>query len=195
MNFPFKHFAGDTLDFQVSVPDYPPSAGWTLVYRLTPRFTSPAQAPIEINASANADGTYQVQASPATTASWVAGAYGWTRWATKGGGAAVQTLASSDDQGELQVLANPRTSAAGADSRSHAKKMLELIEAALEAFAPGSTVKSYAIGTRTLTKADMPELLVLRDRYRNEVANEDAAARIAAGAPNPRNIGVRFNRV
>jgi hypothetical protein len=36
---------------------------------------------------------------------------------------------------------------------------------------------------------------VLRDRYRNEVANEDAAAKVAAGLGNPRNIGVRFNRV
>jgi hypothetical protein len=194
MNFPYKHFAGDTLDFQVSVPDYLPSAGWTLVYRLTPRFTSPAQAAIEINAIANSDGTYQVQASPATTAAWVAGAYGWTRWVTKGAGAAVQTLASSDDQGEVNVLANPRTSAAGYDSRSHARKMLESIETALEAFATSPVMKSYAIGTRQYMRADIPDLLVLRDRYRSEAANEDAAAQVAAGLGNPRNIGVRFNR-
>jgi hypothetical protein len=42
---------GDTLDFTDSVPEYPASDGWTLKYRLTPRFASPVQAPITITAS------------------------------------------------------------------------------------------------------------------------------------------------
>jgi hypothetical protein len=61
--------------------------------------------------------------------------------------------------------------------------MLESIETALEAFAANPVMKSYAIGTRQYMRADIPDLLVLRDRYRNEAANEDAAAKVAAGRP------------
>jgi lambda family phage portal protein len=43
-------------------------------------------------------------------------------------------------------------------------------------------------------RADIPDLLVLRDRYRHDVASESAAADIAAGQPNPRNVGIRFGR-
>jgi hypothetical protein len=106
MNFPQVHVAGDTLDFEVSVPDYPSTDGWTLTYYLTPRFTSPTQAPISVAASANADGTYQVQRSPAQTAAWAAGAYGWARIVSKTG--ARQTLTGSEDQGEVLVRAIPR---------------------------------------------------------------------------------------
>jgi hypothetical protein len=103
-----------------------------------------------------------------------------------------QTL---DESGPLLVKPDPALTAQGLDSRTHARKMLASIETALEAFAANPVMKSYAIGARQYMRADIPDLLVLRDRYRNEAANEDAVARIAAGAPNPRNIGVRFNRV
>lgn len=191
MNFPETIIAGDTLDFTVSVPDYPASAGWTLKYRLTPRFASPVQAAIAITATTNANGLdYNVQAAPSATAAYVPGEYTWARWVEKSG--ARQTL---DESGPLLVKPDPALTAQGLDSRTHARKMLALIETALEAFAANPVMKSYAIGARQYMRADIPDLLVLRDRYRNEAANEDAVARIAAGAPNPRNIGVRFNRV
>src|SRR5262245_43028338 len=170
MNFPYTHVAGDTLDFAVSVPDYPPSAGWTLKYRLTPRFSTPSQTPIDITASANPDGTYQLQQSPATTATWKAGAYGWSRWVEKVG--ARQTLTSSADQGEVQIRPDPSQSTQGQDSRSHARRMLEQIETALEALNVGA--KSYQIGLRSYTSRDLPELTQLRAQYRNEVRLEDA---------------------
>src|SRR3954468_18180912 len=122
MNFPFVQVAGDTLDMQVTVPDYPSTDGWTLKYRLTPRFSTPTQAPIDITATANADGTYQLQKAPSDTG-WVPGAYGWARGVEKSG--ARQTLTSSEDQGEVQVRQNPATTAQGYDSRSHERKLLE----------------------------------------------------------------------
>jgi hypothetical protein len=192
MNYHFVHVAGDTLDQQITVGDYPSSAGWTLKYYLTARFSAPTQAQIVLTAIANADGTYQLQASPTDTAAWQSGAYSWRRHVEKVG--ARQTLTSSDEEGEILVRANHVGLAQGADNRSHAKKMVELIETAIAAFGPGSTIKSYAIGTRQVTKADVPELLVLRDRYRWEAANEDAAADIAGGKANPRNVGIRFGR-
>jgi len=190
MSFPWVHVAGDTLDFEVSVPDYPATDGWTLKYYLTPRFAAPVQATIEITASGNADGTYQVQAGPATTSGWAVGAYGWSRLVEKAG--ARQTLTGSADQGEVQVRQNPATAAQGFDSRSHARRTLEAIEAVIEGRATRDQ-EEYTIGTRSLKRTPVAELLVLRDRYRREAASEDAAAQMSGGASNPRLVGVRFN--
>src|SRR5690349_1540482 len=182
MNFPFKQVAGDTLDFgPISVPDFPSTDGWTLKYFLTPRFTSPTQAQIVIVAVSNADGTYQLQSDPTTTSAWKAGAYGWSRRVEKTG--AQQTLTSSEDQGEVLVLARAEDRVQGYDSRSTARKMLEQIEAALLAFQDPS-VKSYTIGSRSMTREDVPNILLMRDRFRWDVDNEDSAAKIAAGLGN-----------
>lgn len=185
------HIAGDTLDFQVSVPDYPSSAGWTLKYRLTPRFTTPTQAPITLTAIANADGTYQVQESPANTQNWVAGFYTWSRWVEKVG--ARQTLT---ERGQLEVRPNPAASAQGLDTRSVARKMLDAVEAML---ANRSTqtqreLVSYTIGSRgqTFDPNDRASLVKELSFWKWQVANEDAREKIAAGLPNPRRIGIRF---
>jgi hypothetical protein len=182
-----EHIAGDTLDFLDDVPTYPPADGWTLKYRLVPRFTSPVQAPIDITASTS--GTqYRVQAAASVTAGWKAGAYSWARWVEKAG-----PIRQSLGEGQFKILPDPAAAAQGLDSRSHPRKMLEQIEAALEAFSIG--VKSYAIGSRQMTKQDIPEILTMRDRYKAEVASEDAAAQMASGQGNPRTFGVRFRRV
>src|SRR5262245_40456914 len=123
MKYHFVHVAGDTLDQLIVVPDYPSNAGWTLKYRLAARFTLPVQASIDITAATNPDGSYQLQAGPATTAGWSAGAYGWGRWVEKVG--ARQTLTSSQEEGEVLIRANPATAVQGADTRSHARKVLE----------------------------------------------------------------------
>lgn len=194
MNFVETHIAGDTLDFQVDVPDYPSGDGWTLKYRLTPRFTSPTQTPIELTAIANADGSYQVQAGPTATAAWTAGAYTWARWVEKSG--ARQTL---NERGQLEVRPNPATSAAGLDTRSHVRKVLEAIEACIESRASTTQreMVAYAIGNRSQQfdpQDNRAALLELRSKYLWLVANEDAREQIAAGQPNPRMVGIRFGR-
>jgi len=179
--------AGDTLDFLDSVPEYPPADGWTLKYQVVPRFTTPTQAPITLTASTSGS-DYRVQEAAGITASWKPGAYTWARWVEKAG-----PIRQSLGNGQLEVKTDPAAAVQGYDGRSHARKMLDAINAAMEAFSIG--VKQYTIGSRSMTKQDIPELLTLRDRYRAEVANEDAAAKVAAGLPNPRNVGLRFNRV
>lgn len=165
--------AGDTLDFTVEVPDYPAADGWTLKYRLTPRFSTPTQASITITAVANADGSrYDVQAAPATTAAWAAGAYTWARWVEKSG--ARQTLSES---GQLEVKSDPSATAQGFDSRSHARKTLEAIEAVIEGRASKDQM-SYAIGGRSLQRMPIDDLLKFRARYKAEVEIEE---RLASG--------------
>ena len=47
-----QHVIGDTLDQNISIPDYPASDGWTLKYRFTPRDSGGSA--IDITASSNA---------------------------------------------------------------------------------------------------------------------------------------------
>lgn len=162
--------AGDTLDFTTSVPDYPPADGWTLKYRLTPRFATPTQAPINLTATTSGS-DYLVQSAPATTALWVAGAYTWARWVDKSG--ARQTLSES---GDLLVKADPAATVQGHDARSHARIVLDAIEAVIEGRA-SKDQEEYTIGSRSLKHTPIADLIKFRGRYKAEVLNE----RIAAG--------------
>ena len=56
------------------------------------------------------------------------------------------------------------------DRRNHAEIMLDQIECLLENRAR-SDVESYSIGSRSITKMSVQELLEWRDYYRNEVRN------------------------
>ena len=179
--------AGDTLDFTVSVADYPASAGWTLKYRLTPRFATPVQAPVTLSATTNANGAdYNVQAAPATTAAWAAGIYAWARWVEKTG--ARQTL---DESGLLIVKADPSATAQGFDARGHARKVLDAIEAVIEGRATKDQ-EEYTIGNRRLIRTPLPELIKLRQLYRGEVASEEAAGNLIAGTALAAKLQVRF---
>ena len=161
--------AGDTLDFTVSVADYPATDGWTLKYRLTPRFSSPTQTPIDLTATTNADGSsYDVQASPTTTAGWKAGFYTWARWIEKAG--ARQTL---DESGQLEIKDDPSATAQGFDSRTHARIVLDAIEAVLEGRA-SKDQEEYTIGSRSLKRTPLKELREMRATYRAMVTTEEA---------------------
>lgn len=175
--------AGDTLDFTTSVPDYPASEGWTLKYRLAPRAAGTAY---DITATPSGD-DYLVQASAATTANYAPGDYTWTAWVEKAG--EVYTV----DRGQLEIRARSSTLAPGHDGRSHARKVLDAIEAVIEGRATKDQ-EEYQIRDRSLKRTPMAVLLKLRALYLNEVRREDDAANLAAGG-RPRNrILVRFGR-
>ena len=89
------------------------------------------------------------------------------------------------------ITVQPAFSASTLDSRSHARKVLANINAYLEN-ANNLTAAKYEIAGRSLQRISIAELLTLRDRYRAEVAREDAAANAARGLPNLRRIMVRF---
>ena len=76
-------------------------------------------------------------------------------------------------RGTLEVL--PRyDQAANLDDRSHARKVLEAIEAVIEGRATKDQ-EEYTIGSRTLKRTPVKELLELRDKYRGEVHAEELA--------------------
>lgn len=174
--------AGDTLNYTATVPQYPPGAGWTLRVRFVPRATGVGSG-VAYTATATTSGdVYTVQVPAAITATWAAGSYGWASWVEKA--AERYTLAS----GQLTVQADPAAAAVGADSRSHAERVLDAIEAVIEGRASQAQAEMQ-LGQRALKYIPMAELLAVRDRYRWEVRSQRAAAR---GMPGVGILNVRL---
>ena len=122
-----------------------------------------------------------VNVSAATSAAYVAGTYDWRARVTK------TTEVYTVGTGRITIKAS---FASALDARSSMRTALEAIEATLSGRTTSATAE-YEIAGRRLKYIPLPELLVLRDRYRIDVAREDAAARSAAGLPNPGRIQVR----
>lgn len=172
--------AGDTLDFTTTTPDYPASAGWSLVYKLIPRT---AGASYTITSTPDGD-AHRLQVGASVTATWSPGAYSWVAYATKAGER--YTL----NQGAITVLPDPG-SATSYEARSSARQALDAVEAYLRD--PNNIKASqYQIGGRQLSRFGLPELWRHRDRLRVEVSREEAAERAAAGLPSRSRVMVRF---
>jgi hypothetical protein len=193
------HTAGDTLEMSIAngnaitVADYPASDDWTLKYRLTPQFSTPTQAPIDITATTDTDGaSYKIEVSPAATATWKAGSYWWARWVEKVG---ARVMLERDQQ--LDILPDPAQSAQGEDRRTYARKMLEQIEAALlsRSLTAQREVLSYTIGTRSQTfdaAETKIELERLREQYKLEVMAEEGEQKLDAGGQGGRRMLARL---
>lgn len=170
--------AGDTLDFLDSVPEYPPADGWTLKYRLVPRFTTPTQLPITLTAT-TAGTDYRVQEAAGVTTDWKPGAYTWARWVEKAG-----PIRQSLGEGQLEIKSNPATVAQGFDGRSQAAKAVDDLEAAMATFnATSGRVKRYAIGSRQMEFETSDEIKSMLTFWRNKLTVEEANERLARGQP------------
>ena len=161
MSLPATLIAGDTLQFKRQLPDYLPSDSWQLKYSLVG--TAGAYS---FDASADGDGWLITVASDAT-ASWAAGRYTLTEYVTK---SSTRTTLASRTVVVSQDLAG---ASAGLDTRTHARKVLDAIEAWLESRAP--TTGEFQVAGRRLQNYPITDLLSLRDKYRAEVAREEAA--------------------
>lgn len=145
--------------------DYPAST-WTLTYYF--KKTGSTGANFSIAASADGD-NHAVNVAAATTAAYTAGDYTWAAIVTAG------SEVYEIDRGRLKLLAK-YNAAANVDDRSHARKTLEAIEAVLESRATKDQ-EEYTIGTRSLKRTPLKELIEFRDYYRGQVAMEDMLER------------------
>jgi hypothetical protein len=174
-------YAGDTLEFTTTVPNYPPADGWTLKYRLIPRVSG---TPILLTATTSG-ADYLIQQGPATTVAWAPGLYSWAAWVEKSG------ARHQVDQGQIEILPDP-SAASSRDDRSDASVALENVRAMIGNKA-SRDVQEYQIAGRALKHYTIPDLIALESKLKIDVANEQNAAAIAAGS-NPRLIRVRFQR-
>jgi hypothetical protein len=178
-----KLIQGDSLNFATTVPAYPPSAGWTLYYRLVPRSAGNAV----INLQAVVDGTsYRVLQTASQTALWAPDTYTWSSWVDKAG--ETYTVAS----GQITVVANPRLAQPGYDDRTQEEIDLEAVLAAIRARMTGGAVAEYAIRDRSLKYMAITELHAERNRLAVIVARQRRAKAITAGLGKAGRTGVRF---
>jgi hypothetical protein len=161
-----------------------PAPAWTLTYRF-----KNASGGFQIVADADGD-AFHVLLAPDDTAAFLAGDYEWG--ARVDDGSTFITVST----GSVRVL--PGFFAGDAsdpiDNRSHARKVLDAIQAVLEQRATVDQ-QEYTIGNRSLRRMSIADLLVFRDRYKAMVDSEEAAQDIAKGLGDPRRLYVRFNRV
>lgn len=78
------------------------------------------------------------------------------------------------------------------DGRSQAQKDLDAVQAAIRAIISGGAVAEYRIGTRSIKKYELSELLALESRLKAEVVREKKAEMVANGLGNPSSLFVRF---
>lgn len=180
MSHDWAHVIGDTLDQTDTADGYPASDGWTLKYWFIARDAGGSNIG-PLSATVNADGVrYDLQVAPAVTATWTAGYYTIYRAVEKSGARQNLDGESEDGAGQLRLLPNPATLAAGHDSRTHARKVLDAIEAVIENRATLDQ-ESYQINGRSLNRTPISELLKLRTIYRNEVDAEYRAKNDVTG--------------
>lgn len=171
--------AGDSWAWRDSYPDFKASDGWALAYSLV-------NATVKIDLPAlgiTADGAdFVIAVTASATAAYPPGDYKQVARASKGG--EVQTVGN----GLFEILPNLTVIA---DTRSHARKVLAAIEAVLEKRATLDQ-ENYTIGTRSLARTPIPELIKLRDLYRQEANAEKSAEAVAQGLSPSGRIQVRF---
>jgi len=132
-----------------------------------------------------ADDTYYVEVASATTASYADGDFIWNAFITRSSDAQRIRV----DTGRTTVVKNLANT--NADLRSHAKKVLDAIQAVLENRASVDQ-SSFSIAGRSLSRMSVDELLTFRDRYKVEYLQEIKEARIKNKQRSGNTIEVKF---
>lgn len=176
---PRQLIAGDTWAWERSLADYP-AGTYTAVW-----YFEGAAGSFSVTAGVNG-AAHTGSVSAAASAAYGPGRYKWSLVATK---VADSTRTTAED-GRVEIVMDP-AAAGRADRRTHARKVLDAIEAVIEGRA-SQDQQSYALSGRSLSRTPIPELLVLRDRYKAEVKREERAERIASGLPAGGRVMVRF---
>jgi len=173
--------AGDTITWRKTLADFPASAGWVLTYRLIN-----ASNKYDITAAADGD-THLVEVAAADSDDYVASDYTW-----------VSQVALGDErhtvaQGRITVLPDlAAVAAAGYDTRSTAKKTLELLDAAMLAHGSKAWTQEYEIAGRRMKFRSVSEFMSFRSKVMREVQGEENAERIKQGLKPKNKLNVRF---
>ena len=166
---PAQFTAGDRITWKRTDlgTDYAP-ASYSLKY--SARLENSGATEIEITASESGS-DYIVEVGQSTSASFKAGVYHWQAYITRTSDSERVTV----DSGTWEVLANRDVNAS--DPRNHVKRVLDSIEAVIEGRATRDQ-ENYSIQGRSLSRTPIPDLLILRDRYKAEYVREQRAERI-----------------
>lgn len=179
---PSNIIAGDQLAWKrTDLSDYPTADYW-LTYAA--RLEGDGATKISIDTT-GVDNEYKIVVGRLLTEEWPAGRYQWQAYITRKSDNERITI----DFGVWEVFADRLT--ATTDPRSHVKKVLDSIEAVIEGRATKDQ-ESYSIGNRSLAHTPIPDLLVMRDKYKAEWVSMQRAERAGRGLGNTSKIKVRF---
>lgn len=190
MRIPAAIQAGDTVSwFDASSTDTLgnalTSASWVLTYYL--RFNATHEAATVVG-SARTDGGWDFTISAATSAGFDAGTWYWQALATSGNDKLTLGAGSLTVKASLSYAGQ----AAAFDGRTQAEKDLDAVQAAIRSLVSGGAVQQYSIGSRSITKMRLSDLMELESKLKAEVNRERAAEKVAAGLGNPGAMFVRF---
>ena len=164
---PASILAGFTTEFTVPVPnEFNGGAGYALSMKLVSASATITVAAENFTAAGD---EFEAEIPAATTAAWHPGKYEWFAIATNG-----------DDKrnvgrGRVEILPDVQAATAGVDTRSHAARMVDLIQAMLEGRATTDQQEATLDGV-ALKRYTWDELAVLRAKYMSELSAEQARA-------------------
>jgi hypothetical protein len=172
--FPSYIVAGTTFDKIIVLTAYP-APDWEL--------TAILRGPESIDLTAEPDSTnHHFIIAADITKTWSPGEYWYSLRATDG------DVVVEVEAGKTTIKPNLALIADGYDGRSHVERVLAAIEAVLEKRATIDQER-YKINNRELWRTPVPDLLVLRDRYRAELRRMNAAR---VGGLFDQHVRVRF---
>lgn len=181
---PLRVAAGDSIKFTRTIPAYKASQGWSLKYSMR----GVVGSAIDFTSTASGD-DHLVQVDAGTTSGWPPGKY-FTQGRAIGPGGETHLIF----YGEIQVFPDLAIQPKEFDGRSHARICLDAIEAVLQQRATDDILGIKIEGTE-IGRLSVPQLLLFRDRYKQEVKSQEEQARNMAGKATGRNILVRFSPV
>lgn len=149
--------------------DYSPSA-YALTYEFHSDVGGGGSKKFTITAT-EADDTYYIEVGSSTTASYTPGDYVWEAYITR----SADSERIMVDSGRTEITINLANT--NADLRSHAKKVLDAIEAVIENRATIDQ-SSMSIAGRSLSRMNIDELMNFRMQYKTEYLKEIKLARI-----------------
>ena len=166
---PLEFIAGDRITWKRTDlgTDYAP-ASYSLKY--SARLENSGATEIEITASESGN-DYIVEVGQSTSVGFKAGIYHWQAYITRTSDSERITI----DSGTWEIKPNRDTTAS--DPRNHVRRVLDSIEAVIEGRATKDQ-ENYSIQGRSLSRTPIPDLLILRDRYKAEYIREQRAERI-----------------
>ena len=142
------------------VSDYPSIDGWALSYRVV------WLGGVTVTVALTADGSGWKALADAAT--WTVGQADWFLQATHA------TLGKTTvARGTFTVLPDPAAAGAGYDPRSHARKVLDAVEAAIEGRASKTDMETTLADGRSIRRLSHKELLDMRDSYAAKVRAEE----------------------
>lgn len=184
MNVPALIYAGDTIRWsEPATAEYSSAAGWTASFALRHATGNDA---LNITGVADGAGGWDFTITAVQSAGLHANGHWWQLVVTKA--AERFTLGT----GELTVKANIPAAGNTYDGRTQAQIDLDAVRAAMRARIAGGEVVEYTIGTRSLKKMPMPDLIALESHLKAQVVRETRADRIAKGLDSGRAVYVRF---